>query len=311
MKRKKIWIVIVVVLAIIMLVPIPLKLKDGGSVEYRAILYSVTKYHSFNPESIKGYDDGWKIKILGLTVYDEKNTYVSAEHVISIKTNNKIINANTGSFCYKSGECVDKIDFQNFSYDVISTYYGNKLYIDNLDGTIKSIKVFDYSYKDFTKAKVEFTDEYIVTPNTNGTYIFVIKAIYEGKDIEYYFMAKINEINVTDVEVIMQLKENTLSSTGLTMILKNQSDLNIQYGNPYSIEIYQNGYWKTVELINDISFTLPAYGLNKGESKEISIDWERGYGKLSKGKYRIVKDFSYEEDEKYVSFIKYLEFEIK
>ena len=28
-----------------------------------AILYSVTKYHSWNPESTKGYDDGWKIKI--------------------------------------------------------------------------------------------------------------------------------------------------------------------------------------------------------------------------------------------------------
>ena len=124
-------------------------------------------------------------------------------------------------------------------------------------------------------------------------------------------MVNINEINVTDVEVIMQLKENTLSSTGLTMILKNQSNVDLQYGNPYSIEKYQNDYWKTVELINDISFTLPAYGLNKNESKELSIDWERGYGKLPNGKYRIVKDFDYEENEKIVSFIKYLEFEIK
>lgn len=310
MKKKKIWIIVVVVFAIIMLIPIPLKWKDG-SVEYKAILYSVTKYHAINPESTKGYDDGWKIKILGLTVHDEKNTYVSAEHIISIKSDNKIINANVGSFCYKSGECVDKIDFQDFSYDVMPTYYGNKLYIDNLDGTIKSIELFDYSYKEFTNKKIEFTDEYIITPNVSGPYIFVVKAIYEGKDIEYYFMVNINEINVTDVEVIMQLKENTLSSTGLTMILKNQSNVDLQYGNPYSIEKYQNGYWKTVELINDISFTLPAYGLNKNESKELSIDWERGYGKLPNGKYRIVKDFDYEENEKIVSFIKFLEFEIK
>ena len=45
--------------------------------EYNAILYSITKYHSINPESTD-YDDGWKIKIVGLTVYDEINTYVEA-----------------------------------------------------------------------------------------------------------------------------------------------------------------------------------------------------------------------------------------
>ena len=311
MKKKNICLIIVGVLLIIMLVPVPFKIKDGGSIEYKAVLYTVTKYHNINPESIKGYDDGWKIKILGLTIYDKKNVSDFNEHVISIKSDNKIINANTGSFCYKNGQCVDKVDFQDFGYDVISTYYGNKLYIDNLDGTIKSIELFDFSYKEFTNTKVEFTNEYIIIPNVSGPYIFVIKAIYEGKDIEYYFMANINGTNVTDVEVIMQLKDNTLSNTGLTMILKNQSNINIQYGNPYSIEKYQNGYWKTVDLINDISFTLPAYGLNKGESKEISIDWESGYGKLINGRYRIVKDFDYEENEKLFSFIKYLEFEIK
>lgn len=46
--------------------------------EYKAILYSVTKYHILNHKSTKGYDNGWKIKIFGLTIYDEIKTYVSA-----------------------------------------------------------------------------------------------------------------------------------------------------------------------------------------------------------------------------------------
>ena len=50
------------------LIPIPMKLKDGGSVEYKAILYEVKKYHTINTESTKGYDDGLKIKILGLSL---------------------------------------------------------------------------------------------------------------------------------------------------------------------------------------------------------------------------------------------------
>ena len=54
---------------------------------------------------------------------------------------------------------------------------------------------------------------------------------------------------------------------------------------------------------------MPSFGLNKGESKELNINWEYGYGKL-KGKYRIVKEFSYKEKGDYISFNKYLEFEI-
>lgn len=137
MKKKKIILILIII--ILMLIPIPTKLKDGTSTEYKALLYSITKYHIINQDSIKGYDDGFKIKILGITIYDNINTYLTAEHVINIRSNDKIIKAETGSFCYKSGECVDKIDFQDFNYDIISSFYENKLSIENLDGMIKSV----------------------------------------------------------------------------------------------------------------------------------------------------------------------------
>ena len=79
------------------------------------------------------------------------------EHKINIISDNKMITANTGGFCYKNRACIDKIDFQDFKYDSITSYYGNKLYIENLDGTIKSIELFDYSTKEFIDTKVEFT----------------------------------------------------------------------------------------------------------------------------------------------------------
>lgn len=191
MKKKKL--IIIIVLVVLMLIPIPMKLKDGGSTEYKALLYSVTKYHIINHDSVKGYDAGFKIKILGITIYDKINTYVSAEHVISIKSDDKIVKAETGSFCYKSGDCVDKIDFQDFNYDVISSYYDNKLYIENLDGTIKSVELFDYSSKKFIDISLDYTNDYIITPKVSGLYIFKINADYEDKDISYYFMSEIGE----------------------------------------------------------------------------------------------------------------------
>ena len=191
MKKKKIILILIII--ILMLIPIPTKLKDGTSTEYKALLYSITKYHIINQDSIKGYDDGFKIKILGITFYDNINTYLTAEHVINIRSNDKIIKAETGSFCYKSGECVDKIDFQDFNYDIISSYYENKLSIENLDGMIKSVELFDYQTKKYIDMTIKYTNDYIITPKVNGMYIFKINADYEGKDISYYFMSEIRK----------------------------------------------------------------------------------------------------------------------
>lgn len=191
MKKKKIILILIII--ILMLIPIPTKLKDVTSTEYKALLYSVTKYHIINQDSIKGYDDGFKIKILGITIYDNINTYLTAEHVINIRSNDKIIKAETGSFCYKSGECVDKIDFQDFNYDIISSYYENKLSIENLDGMIKSVELFDYQTKKYIDMTIKYSNDYIITPKVNGMYIFKINADYEGKDISYYFMSEIRK----------------------------------------------------------------------------------------------------------------------
>ena len=43
--KKKVMIGICVLLATVLLVPIPMRLKDGGTVVYRAVLYQVEDAH--------------------------------------------------------------------------------------------------------------------------------------------------------------------------------------------------------------------------------------------------------------------------
>lgn len=77
--RKKVIIIIAIIL-IILLIPIPIKLRDGGSTEYRAILYSVTKYNRLSKVEEDGntkYINGTEVKVLGLEVYN--NTVESFE----------------------------------------------------------------------------------------------------------------------------------------------------------------------------------------------------------------------------------------
>ena len=71
MKKKKVKIIIVIVILIIMLIPMPRHLEDGGSVEYKAILYKYTKIHRL-------YEVGWELKILDIQVGGKINTYVDA-----------------------------------------------------------------------------------------------------------------------------------------------------------------------------------------------------------------------------------------
>ena len=71
-------IIIILILLAIMLIPFKFRLKDGGSVEYKSILYSVTKVHALNEQSSTGYEDGLRVKILGIKVYDVVNIYVEA-----------------------------------------------------------------------------------------------------------------------------------------------------------------------------------------------------------------------------------------
>lgn len=70
--KKKSVVMISIIVALILLFPIPFRLKDGGSIEFKALLYTVTKYHKLAPIEDKdnGYIEGFGIKILGKEIYN-------------------------------------------------------------------------------------------------------------------------------------------------------------------------------------------------------------------------------------------------
>ena len=66
--------VLAVILAVVLLFPIPLRLKDGGTVIYQAVLYSVSDVHSLTTaeemEQGKQYHEGIIIKIFGFEIFN-------------------------------------------------------------------------------------------------------------------------------------------------------------------------------------------------------------------------------------------------
>ena len=70
--KKKIIIIICAVL-VVMLIPIKTQLKDGGTIQYKSILYKINKVHRLIEN---GFDIGTEIEILGFKVFDNvKSVY--------------------------------------------------------------------------------------------------------------------------------------------------------------------------------------------------------------------------------------------
>lgn len=90
-----------------------------------------------------------------------------------------------------------------------------------------------------------------------------------------------SNIEIIESEVSFSIIEETLMNTGGTFILKNNSDKTFEYGNPYEMEIKEGNEWHKINV--ELNFTLPSFQLDTGESKEIEINLENGYGKLSPG----------------------------
>lgn len=71
--KKKLIVIAAGVLLLACLIPIPFHLKDGGTVEYRAVLYTVSKVHRLagDFEAEKPYQEGTVVKVLGIELYHD------------------------------------------------------------------------------------------------------------------------------------------------------------------------------------------------------------------------------------------------
>nr|DAL60783.1 MAG TPA_asm: protein of unknown function (DUF4969) [Caudoviricetes sp.] len=131
-----------------------------------------------------------------------------------------------------------------------------------------------------------------------------------GKSKNEFDIGNKSDVKVSQNDVIMTIKEGTLTNKSATLVLTNNSAKNFQYGTPYEIEIKKDGEWHHINV--ELDFTMPAYGIKPGESNEIEINWKHGYGKLAKGTYRIIKEIDYEYEEgKYETFNVAVEFTIE
>lgn len=258
MKKRNIILIVVIVIFILMLIPMPIKLKDGGSVEYKAILYKYTKIHRLSEQSTTGYEDGWELKILGLQVGGKINTYVETINSFKAKVvendgnHDLLVEVIEDSKQFKKGEKV-KVIVENYQF--LSIYYLEDMMIE---------VVFNGNINESNPPQISSSSISVLDYST----------------------------------ISMVIKDKTLSSNGATIILKNYTDKEYWYGPEYIIEKYENGKWREIDTITSepLTWNSVAYTIKPGEEMEHIIDWSLGYGELKSGDYRLTKSTFKEED---------------
>ena len=105
-----------------------------------------------------------------------------------------------------------------------------------------------------------------------------------------------SDVKVDKSDVEFTLVKDSLTNTGASCILKNNSDKTLYYGTPWEIEIYDEGTWKKMDV--EMVFNMPLMELKSRKEIKLNFDWEHSHGKL-KGKYRIIKDVYFENEEKF------------
>ena len=101
---------------------------------------------------------------------------------------------------------------------------------------------------------------------------------------------------ITDDVISLIVKESSLTNSGAIFILENHTDTIYHYGTNYSIQKERFGIWFTLRPKNQPVFILMKYHLEAKESREIKIDWEYNYGKLTSGRYRFIKTMNPNSD---------------
>lgn len=93
-------------------------------------------------------------------------------------------------------------------------------------------------------------------------------------------------------EIIMTIKEGTLTKTKATIIIKDTKKEKNSYGMDFRIEKKENGLWRILEPNKDnYGFHSMAYYVDENNELELVQNWEYIYGELEQGHYRLVKYF--------------------
>lgn len=172
----------------------------------------------------------------------------------------------------------------------------------------KTIEDLEEKIKDLEKLNNKNTTN---TLNTN-TEVSSKPYVPEGMEIsepDYSSEIKSNEIKMdrSPENVKIEVITNTITREKANILIIDNNKNEYSWGASFRLQKKINSNWEEMTPINDLNFISLGYNLNENNELIMEIDYEKYYGSLENGIYRIVKTVY---DNKYIDLYSN-EFEIK
>lgn len=91
-------------------------------------------------------------------------------------------------------------------------------------------------------------------------------------------------------DITMTIKENSLTDSSAVIVITNNTETDYFTDKKFRIDRNIEGKWYEMSMKEDMVTTMESLNIISGDSLELDLYWERYYGNLGPGKYRIVKD---------------------
>lgn len=122
---------------------------------------------------------------------------------------------------------------------------------------------------------------------------------YHYISIDKYSRKLLAELETVE-GIAMTIKEYSLTNTSGSIIIINDTEEVYLTVQKFRIDKYVNENRYKISMEKYIVTTMGALQIINGEFLEIDLNWEKYYGKLEPGKYRIVKDLkTYDNSKNY------------
>ncbi len=96
--------------------------------------------------------------------------------------------------------------------------------------------------------------------------------------------------------IAMEVKEASVTESGLTCIIRNDTENDFSFGRDYMLQKKEEDKWQDILPIREAAMTLELLWVPSGESESLTINWEEAYGRLGNGHYRVIKPVSNAEN---------------
>ena len=193
--KKKIIIIAICFIIVLLLLPMKYQYKDGGTKEYKAVLYNVIKWHSLDNNYDDGYKTGTEVHFFPANLR-RIDYYMNTEpYRLELFYNKEKYYASTLDYewCNEYDNCttrevllVKDVDFDDaikVKEDEILNYFAY--------AEIKNIVVYKGTLDNMYTQNIEYTSEYIKTPNEKGDYVYILNCKNDKNTVNYLFKLKV------------------------------------------------------------------------------------------------------------------------